>query len=82
MDAKTLKSVSDKVHRQFPEVSAARPKVELQKTPAVAKGMAPAATYLLTYTGKATNAAGKAIPRLVRVTANADGKILKISTSR
>jgi hypothetical protein len=39
-------------------------------------------TYLLTFQGKADIGQGKSMPRLVRVVANQQGKILKISTSR
>jgi hypothetical protein len=59
-------------------MSGAAPKVQAQKPPA---GKTGAGTYLLTFSSHA-QVGGKKLPRWVRVTASADGKILKISTSR
>ncbi len=83
MDPKTIHKISTQVYRQFPEIAGVQPKVRLR--PASAK---PASqngkteTYLLTFQGKASLASGKSMPRLVRVVATPQGKILKISTSR
>jgi len=49
---------------------------------ASANAKSPAAgQYLLTFSGKALTASGKSMPRVVRVTADANGRVLKISTS-
>jgi hypothetical protein len=79
MDDRQLKSISSKVSRKFPEVSGARPQVKRQSSP---KSKSSPATYLITYRGKSKTADGKSITRIVRVTANDTGKIIKMSTSR
>lgn len=78
MNDKSLKSISSKVSRQFPEVAKSKPKVQRQSGQ---KTKSSTSTYLITYRGKALTADGKSINRVVRVTADDDGKIIKISTS-
>jgi hypothetical protein len=79
MNRNTIKKIARDIYRQFPEVEGSEPRV----TPkAQAKSLVGDATYLLTFTGSGQNPAGKTISRTVRVTANANGKILKVSTSR
>jgi Tfp pilus assembly protein PilX len=79
MNDKHLKSISSKISRQFPEVAGTQPKVRLQSGQ---NSKSSASTYLITYRGKSKAADGKSITRIVRVTANDSGKIIKISTSR
>jgi hypothetical protein len=79
MDDRQLQSISSKVSRQFPEVAGARPQVKRQSS---SKSKSSPVTYLITYRGKSKTADGKSITRIVRVTANDTGKILKMSTSR
>jgi hypothetical protein len=80
MDPKFIQSISAKIYRQFPEVSGSQPRVSVQAAP---KSTARAtATYLLTFRGSARTPDGKSIPRIVRVIANAQGRILKVTTSR
>ena len=81
MDPKFIKSISNQVYRRFPELDGSAPKVQLQSVPQ-AKSISSSAKYLLTYRGKAKSPDGKTIHRLVRVIADAKGKILKITTSR
>ena len=81
MDAKALKSISTQIYRRFPEVAGIQPKVQTQSGSQI-NSSSSSQTYLLTYRGTATASNGKSIPRIVRVTANAHGKILKVSTSR
>ncbi len=81
MEPKLIKSISKEVYRRFPDLEGKQPKVRLQPTPQ-AKSISTASKYLLTYQGKAKSADGKTIHRLVRVIADAHGKILKITTSR
>jgi hypothetical protein len=81
MDAKLLKSISSQVYRHFPEVKGSHPKIQLQSSPQAKSAMA-SSTYLITYRGSATAPNGKSIPRIVRVVANDQGKILKMTTSR
>lgn len=78
MDAKTIDRISQHVARQFPEVSG-QPSVKPQ---ASAKGTGSSDTYLLTYTNRVATDSGPSFNRTVRVVANDDGRILKITTSR
>jgi hypothetical protein len=79
MNPATVRKIAKNIYRQFPEVAGSEPRV----TPkAQAKSLSNDTTYLLTFSGTGKNPAGKPIARTVRVTANADGKILKVSTSR
>jgi hypothetical protein len=79
MNDKYLKSISSKISRQFPEVAKSKPKVQRQSGQ---KSRSSTTTYLITYRGKAKTADGKSINRIVRVTADDGGKIIKITTSR
>jgi hypothetical protein len=86
LDPKILSAVSRKVQQQFPEIAGVKPTVRVQHPPQAknrpgTSDHAPG-LYLVTYRGTVELAEGKNIPRLVRVVVNADGKILKISTSR
>ncbi|RPI35047.1 MAG: hypothetical protein EHM70_00895 [Chloroflexota bacterium] len=83
MDPKTIKSISAQIYRQFPEMSGIAPKVRARPVPesqrAFKKPAAP--TYLLNYQTKAALPEGKSISRWVRVVVDAQGKIIKITTS-
>jgi hypothetical protein len=79
MNDRQLKSISSQVSRKFPEVAGSSPKVKRQTS---SKSKSSPSTYLITYRGKSKAADGKSITRIVRVTANDSGKIIKISTSR
>ena len=79
MNDKSLKSISTKISRQFPEVAKSKPKVQRQSGQ---KTKSSTSTYLITYRGKALTADGNSINRVVRVTADDGGKIIKITTSR
>ena len=86
LDSKTLTTIAKQIQHQFPEVAGSKPTVRVQNPPQ-AKGTSEAkesssSRYLVTFRGTANSPAGKTIPRLVRVVVNADGKILKITTSR
>lgn len=78
MDAKTIEHISQQVARQFPEVDS-QPSV---KTQAGAKGSRGMETYLLTYTNRVAQQSGPSFNRTVRVVADDNGRILKITTSR
>jgi hypothetical protein len=83
MDPKTIQKISSQVYQQFPEIAGVRPKV--RQRPSAGKNASKnggSETYLLTFQGKADIGPGKSLPRLVRVVANIQGKIIKISTSR
>lgn len=72
MDSTSKTSVCNSVYRQFPEVKGSQPTVK----------SLPGEKWQLIFHGKAQAADGKSIPRTVRVVANEEGKILKLTTSR
>ncbi|MBN1373138.1 MAG: hypothetical protein JW987_14475 [Anaerolineaceae bacterium] len=72
MDPKALAAICSQIYRQYPAVKGANPKVTAQ-----AGGM-----YQVTFRGKAATADGKSLPVVVRVTADAKGKITKTVGSR
>ncbi len=80
MDPKLVKSISSQVYRQFPDVAGVQPKIRLQPVPKKAVRTSDKA-YLLTYHARITSPAGKSFPHWVRVISDAQGHILKISTS-
>lgn len=75
-----IDSIARQVYRQFPEIKDARPSVQNQ--PAAKTLGAASGQFVLTFKGQGQGPGGKAIPRIVRVVADARGKVLKISTSR
>lgn len=81
MDAKLIKSIASQIYRRFPEVSGSSPKV-VRRSAAQAKSPSATPTFVLTFRGTGRTPDGKSIPRVVRVTASATGKIIKVTTSR
>lgn len=79
MDDKTISHISKQIAQQFPEVVGAAPNIKPQ---AAAKGAGHPSTYLLTFKGRVDQPGGFAISRAVRVVADDNGRILKITTSR
>jgi hypothetical protein len=81
MDEKLLRSITSQIYRRFPEVEGASPRVSLQ--PSIqAKSGSSGISYLITYRRQVKSSSGKSISRIVRVTADSYGKILKVTTSR
>ncbi len=76
-----IESIASQVYRQFPEVKDARPSVQSQVA-AKAPGSSTDSRYLLTFKGRGQGPGGQTINRIVRVVADARGKVVKISTSR
>jgi len=72
MKQQTLTTLCNQIYRRFPEVAGSRPKLQDR----------PGEQVLLIFTGKAKTPDGHAITRTVRVVANLDGKIIKVTTSR
>ncbi len=72
MEGKAKSNVCTSVYHQFPEVKGVSPQVK----------SLPGEKYQLVFHAKAQTEDGKSIPRTVRVVADAEGRILKISTSR
>jgi hypothetical protein len=79
MESRVLSSICKQVYQKYPAVSGAEPKVAEQKAPT---GVKAEASYLITFKGSATGADGRKIACVVRVVANENGKILKISSSK
>jgi hypothetical protein len=78
MENSTVQKVNQEIYHRYPEFTGVRP--DIQSAPATAG--AQAAGYLLTYKVQAVSANDRKITRLLRVTVSAQGKIVKISTSR
>ena len=75
-----IESIAKQVHRQFPEIQNLRPTVQSQ--PGAKSAEVAGDRFLLTFKARGQGPGGKSIPRIVRVTADERGKIIKISTSR
>jgi len=76
MDAKTVKSISNQVYRQFPEMHGVQPKKRLQSGTGKANP-----TYTLTFQTTVRTQDGRQLDRWVRVVANEQGSIIKMTTS-
>lgn len=76
MDKQTLARVSAQVARSFPEMAGVAPTIRSQ--PAAGD----LAQYLLVYKAKALLPDGRQMPRVVRVVADDQGRIVRMSTSK
>ena len=81
MDEKTIKAITLKVSRKFPEVGRVKPKVKKYIPPSDQKN-ATRGNFLLLYKTHVAGPGGRAIPRVVRVISTPEGRILKMSTSK
>lgn len=72
MEQRVITAISNKIYQRFPEIKGARPSVQEQTT----------GHFLLIYKGAAQTADGRSIDRTVRVVASAEGKLIKVTTSR
>jgi hypothetical protein len=79
MDSRTINSIAQQIRHQFPDVDGNRPSVRSQ---AAAKNASSTGTYLLTFKGTAKGSGGPSFARTVRVVADENGRILKVTTSR
>jgi hypothetical protein len=79
MDSKTISGIKQQVYRQFPEVAGEEPSVRAQ---ASAKTAGQPAKYLITFKGRVAQTSGPTFSRSVRVVADDNGRILKVTTSR
>jgi len=79
MKSSAISTVRKEVYRRFPEFSGVRPKVQAQRASSAKNGDK---TYLLIFKTQASLPGNKSMSRWVRIVANENGKILKISTSR
>lgn len=74
MDNKAVDKVCKQVVRSFPEMKGVRPSVRRQK--------GRPDQFQLTFKGKAKLPNGKTMNRVVRVTADDGGSVIRMSTSR
>jgi hypothetical protein len=77
MDAKTIEKITRKVTAQFPEMKSVRPSVRPQGARRNGKSQ-----YLLLYKGSVEVPGGRRMRRVVRVVADSEGRVLRMSTSR
>ena len=75
MNAKTIDKISAEVYRKHPDLKGVKPKL-------LPREGAQSEDTLLVYEKKVSGPGGKAINRVVRAVADANGKIKKISTSK
>lgn len=79
MNSKAITDIKQRIYRQFPEVSGEQPSVKVQ---ASTKSPGQAPSFLLTFKGSGQDAGGPSFSRTVRVVADSNGRILKVTTSR
>lgn len=77
MDRSTLSKLCKQVASKFPEVMGVSPSIKRET-----KSSNGVARYVLTFKGHAALPGGKKIRRIVRVVADEDGRILRMSTSK
>jgi hypothetical protein len=77
MDRDVVARISRQIAKTFPEVAGVNPTIRRQQAPGN-----DGEQYLLTFKGKAALPGGRTLSRIVRVVADASGRILRISTSR
>jgi len=88
LNQKQINSISRQVYRKFPELDGATPKVKSQSVSNRISGLGSRSKhledqrFLLTYKGTASIPGGRTMMRVVRAVANAQGKLLKISSSK
>lgn len=76
MDRQALARVNAQVARSFPEMAGVAPSIRSQ--PAAGDS----AQYLLVYKARALLPDGRQMPRVVRVVADDQGRIVRMSTSK
>ena len=79
MNQRIVNQISKIIYKQFPEVRGSRPKVMIQPQ---SKSPNFETNYVLTYRTISMVQGGGRFPRNVRVVANPNGKIIRVSTSR
>jgi hypothetical protein len=78
MKPSSIHNVSQHVTARFPQMSGVKPKIQSQTIP----GVDTSSTYLLTFRSQSQTANGKTIAFYVRVVADENGQILRLTTSR
>ena len=72
MDATLRKAVCEQIYRRYPEVNGSAPKVQSR-----AGGQ-----WIVIFHGAGKTADGRSITSTIRAVVSADGKILKVTTSK
>lgn len=78
MNQTLIQGINKVVYKRFPEMRDVRPTVRTQKGSTARDEH----TYLLVYKTKIALAGSKSLPRTVRVIANDEGRVIRITTSR
>lgn len=81
LSADIIKSVTNQIHKKFPEFAGVAPKIRRQPLPKENKSTTHS-LFLFTFNTSAHASGNVTIPRSVRVTVDERGKIIKITTSR
>jgi len=81
LSADVIKSVTNQIHKKYPEFAGVTPKIRRQPLP---KGNqnSDQPFFIFTFNSSAHASDQTAIPRSIRVTVNERGKIMKVTTSR
>jgi hypothetical protein len=79
MDHAAVQQVNQEIYRKYPEFNGIKPDIQSSPT---AKTASQNGGYLLTYQVQVVAANDRRITRWLRVNVSAQGKILKVSTSR
>jgi len=74
MDDRKLSAACQQIYRRFPEMQDVTPRVQAYGEDSD--------SYLLIFKAHAMTANGKTINRIVRAVVNAEGKLVKVTTSR
>jgi hypothetical protein len=81
LSSSQLEAIAKQVYQKFPDLKGASPVIQSQVAPG-AKSPGAGEYYLVTFKGGGQTADRKTIFRVVRVTADTRGRVIKISTSR
>lgn len=77
MKQQVVTKITRKVVKQFPEMDGVEPAIKRQSSPSNGVDQ-----FLLTFSGRAELPGGKSMKRIVRVVADLEGHVIRISTSR
>lgn len=78
LDPRYIAKARQTVYAQFPEMRGVEPTLATRAVP----GAPPRSIYVLTFKQQVTLSGSESLNRLVRVTLNQDGAIVKIASSR
>jgi hypothetical protein len=76
MDRSSISKLTRSVIRKYPEMESVKPSIKEQKKPGGGT------QFLLTYKGKVKLPGGRTMSRIVRVVADPNGRLVRMSTSK